>query len=461
MAQTIESRHVDTLVVGGGSAGLAAAIAAEKNGADTLLVEAGPSVGGELLSGLPVLGCHNARGDWIVGGIIEELLSGCKSLNGYAGAACDYRLTSAVCVDPSVMKIVVQELLAKYGVSVLLYTFAVDVVTNGNKVEGIVCYNKSGRVLITADVIIDCSGDGDLAVKAGANYEKGSSTDELQPISLIFQMGNVNFESYLAFLRDNPNEFLLAENPVYPSSKEDCAKEVYKAGPPFFTGLSAQGQLLRDAIESEEMFPTTAIYASTTNLDSEEVVLNTTRVTDIDATDPQQLSDALATLTDQVEQCTDFLRQEVPGFENAHLSRVSPRIGIRETRRVVGEYVLTREDVIDGKKSDTAIAKGAHHVDIHGKGTEQERIPVKDGGSYDIPFECLIPETIDNMFVAGRCLSADREAFGSVRVMGQCLATGQAAGTAAALYSHHDRDDTRSISIKQLQETLSEQGAIL
>lgn len=446
MGRKIRTEHVDVLVVGGGSAGVAAAIGARKRGAETVLVEAGPMVGGELLSGLPILGRLDARGERLVGGVLDELLEECRPLDGYAGDACDYRLTRATCIDPDVMKLVVQQLLARYGVRVLLYTFADDVVIAGDSVDGVIVANKKGRTLLTADFVVDCTGDGTVAIQAGADYEEGGADGAFQPISLVFQMSNVDFEDYLTFLRENPEEFSLAESPVYPDSKAECARRVYEAGAPFFTALSAQGEVLGDAIESGDMFSTTAIYTSTTSLPAREVTLNATRVADVDPTDPGAVSGALETLTEQVERCIKFLGERVPGFQSAHVTGIAPRVGIRETSRIVGEYVLTGDDVVEGRSFETAVARGGHHVDIHGSGTDQERIPVEDGGSYDIPYECLIPAGLENVLVAGRCLSADREALGSARVIGQCIATGQAAGTAAALGSRTGRTDSRELS---------------
>lgn len=441
----MQTAHVDVLVVGGGSAGIAAAIGARENDAETLLVEANPMVGGELRSGLPILGRLTARGDRIVGGVLDELLEGCRSLDGYAGDACDYRLTWATCVDPDVMQLVVTETLARYGVDVRVGTLATEVVVDGESVTGVVLTDGDGRTLVTADAVVDCTGDGSVAVQAGADFAAGGADGEFQPVSLVFQVAGVDFDDYLAFVRDNPGEFILAENPVYPDSAAECARQVHDDGAPFFTALHAGGDLLGSAIDAGDVFPTTAIYASTTSLAAQAVTLNATRVADLDPTDPGAVSAALTTLTDQVGQCLRFLTDAVPGFGSAHLAGVAPRIGVRESRRVVGEYVLTGDDVVAGRSFETAVARGAHHVDLHGSGTDQTRVPVADGGSYDIPYECLVPAGLENVLVAGRCLSADREAFGSARVIAQCVGTGQAAGAAAAMCAECGRDDVRDV----------------
>src|SRR5690554_2498941 len=396
MPQVVRSRDYDVVVVGAGSAGVAAALAAARNGARTLLLESGPMVGGELISGLPIDGALNARGEWIVGGVMRELLEASDALGGYVGPVFDWRLNWGVCFDPEILKIVLIEELARRGVTMLLYTLAEDVVMNNGTLEGIIAVNKNGRMLITADVYIDCSGDGDLAITAGADYQQGSATGETQPVSLVFRLGNVDYAEYLSFMRDNSDQFILAENPVITKSRAECAAAVADAGLPFSV-LDADGKLMNAAIEQGRMFETTAVYMWPTSLQRREVGLNTTRVAKLDATDMDALSGALSTLTTQVRQCTTFLQDDVPGFGSSHLSGVAPRVGIRETRRIVGEYELSTEDVLEGRKSAHGIAKGAHHVDLHGSGCDQERIPVKDGRSYDIPYECLVPVGLENV----------------------------------------------------------------
>ena len=166
-------------------------------------------------------------------------------------------------------------------------------------------------------------------------------------------------------------------------------------------------------------------------------------------------------LAEQLKTAIRFLNQRVPGFENAVLSSVASRLGVRETGRIVGEYELKQDDVIHGEKFSSAIGQGTHHVDIHGAGVSQVRIPVENGAAYDIPFECLLPQGVKNVIVAGRCISSDRGANGSVRVMGSCMVTGQAAGLASAIATEQGIEDFRDIDIEHLRENLREQGVIL
>lgn len=460
MAASIGNRHFDVVVVGAGSAGVAAALAAARHGSKTLLLESGPMVGGELISGLPIDGALNARGEWIVGGVMRDLLDTCSELGGYVGPVFDWRLNWGVCFDPEMLKVVLVEELAKRGVTTLLYSMAQDVVAAGGRIQGILVANKNGRALVTGDVFIDCSGDGDVAIAAGAEFRQGGKGGETQPVSLVFRLGNVDYAEYLDFMRENPDQFMLGENPVIEKSRAECAAAVADGGKPFSV-IDARGSLLDTAIREGRMYETTAVYMWPTSIQRREVGLNTTRLANIDATNVDALSASLATLTTQVRMCMGFLREEVPGFGDAHLGGVAPRVGIRETRRVVGDYELTADDVLEGRKSERGVAKGSHHVDLHGAGRDQERIPVRDGRSYDIPYDCLIPRGLSNVLVAGRCFSSSREANGSARVMGPCMAMGEAAGTAAALMSAGGMRDTREVPITTLRETLRSQGGIV
>lgn len=460
MYSAVKTRNYDVVIVGAGSSGVSAAISAARRGAKTLLIDSGPNVGGELLSGLPIDGALNARGEWIVGGVMRELLDASSELDGYVGEVFDWRLNYGVCFDPEVMRIVLVEALAKAGVTTLLYTLVQEPVIKGGRVAGLLVVNKNGRLLITAETFVDCSGDGDVAIAAGAPFEAGGPSGEMQPVSLVFRVGGVDYERYLRYMKDNPDQFILAENPVINKTAAECAAAVYERGLPFSV-LDANGELMDEAIASGRLFETTAIYMWPTSLKRQEVGLNTTRLARLDATNIERLSESLTSLTDQVRKATTFLRERVPGFEDSHLAGIAPRVGIRETRRVMGEYVLSTDDVLEGRKFPTGVAKGSHHVDLHGAGRDQERIPVKDGRSYDIPFECLIPRHLANVLVAGRCFSSSRAANGSARVMGPCMAMGQAAGTAAAMAVERGLNDVRDLSVDTLREAIKAQGGVV
>jgi len=462
MSQIRQERY-DVVVIGGGSAGVAAAIAAARNGARTVLVDAGPMIGGEMLSGIPIDGCLSTRGEWVVGGIVRELFAECDRMGGYVGPINDYRSLNVVAVDPEVMKLAVVNKVREAGVTLLLYTFADDVIVENGKVTGVIVLNKNQRTLLTADVFIDCSGDGDIAVGAGAPFEIGNAeTGDLQPVTMVFRMLGVETEPLLRFVREHPENFGLAEYADKRMTPAEAAEGLYKQGLPKVF-LVANGPLMNQAIAAGDLYKTSMIAVTPISIARKEVSLNTTRIGNLDATKTDQLSKALPDLLDQVWQCARFMTKYVPGFEKAVFSGIAPRIGIRETRRIMGEYVLTRDDIMEARKRSDGIGKGAHELDVHGSGTKHIRSTIKDGGSYDIPFDCLVPRSVRNVMVAGRCLSATREAHSSARVMGTCMAMGQAVGTAAAMCTTANvwSGDVREVQVSRLRDILRDQGAVL
>jgi len=452
--------NYDVVVVGAGAAGVTAAAAAAKFGKSTLLIESGSVPGGELISGIPVDGAVNARGEWIMGGIGRELFDECTRLGGYIGRVNDHRLIYYVAFDPEIMKIAIVRVLNRYGVDLLLHSFVCGVNATAGRVYSLTVMNKSGLTEIQSGVFLDCSGDGDLSVLSGASFVKGGGAGAFQPVSLMFRLSGVETEPLLDFARKNPESLALGESETMRAGRTDVelAESLYRQGQPAVF-LKGNGPLMGDAIRKGDLFPTALIMIQPTSKARKEVCLNATRVANIDATDTAALSGTLGILMEQVLQCTEFMRTHVPGFQDATLAATAPRLGIRETRRIVGEYSLTGSEVLEGKKSTEGVAKGCHHVDIHQDGTGQIRIPVANGGSYDIPWGCLLPKGLGNVLVAGRCVSSDRDANGSLRVMGSCMGMGHAIGIAATLLQQGQ--DVRELPIKVLREALRHSGVIL
>lgn len=456
--------EADIVVLGAGAAGIAAAMAAARTGARTLLLEAGPIPGGELISGIAIDGALNARGEWILGGVGRELLAECERMGGYIGPLNDFRLIWYVCLDPEVMKLAVASSLSRAGVRLWLQTFATAVHATDGRVESLVVVNKEGETEVRAPLFIDCSGDADIVRGAGGKVRKGGPQGELQPVSLMFRMSGVETGPLLGFLREHPEHFALGESDAIRAGRTDrqLADAAAEQGQPTVF-LKGNGPLLEGAIARGEMYPTALIMIQPTSAARREVCLNTTRVGGIDGTRTGDLSATLASLAGQVWQCSEFMRRNVPGFANAAYAGIATRIGVRETGRIDGAATLQREDVLQARKRADGIGKGSHHVDIHQPGTGQIRIPVRDGGSYDIPWGCLLPRDIANVAAAGRVLSADREAHGSARVMGPCLAMGQAVGTAAAmlLEAGMPNPEFQAIDVQALRSRLKAEGAVL
>jgi hypothetical protein len=460
---TLKHLNYDVAVIGGGAAGIGAAIAAAKTGARTILVEAGPIFGGELLSGMSIDGVLNGRGEWVVRGVADEIFEECRKMDGFIGPLHDYRLICYVCVDPEIMKIAVMRVLERHGVTPALYTQLTDVVCDNGTVKSAILVHKNTRTALSAKYFIDASGDGDLAFLAGAPTEFSDESGELQPLSLMFRMSGVENEPLLRFVRDNAPSLAVGESEAVRAGRTDeqLAQAIHDQGEPtiFFRG---NGPFLGGAIQRGEMAPTALIMIMPTSKARKEVCVNATRIAEnISGLDALGVSGAVSRLMEQVWNTAEFLKAHCPGFENAVFAGMAPRVGIRETRRVMGEYVLSGDEAAKAVKQRDVITKGAHHIDIHQDGTRQVRIPIADGGSYDIPFGCLIPRDVKNVLTAGRCISTDRTANGTTRMMGQCLGTGHAAGTAAAMCIAKGHEDIRQLPVKDLQAKLREQGAVL
>jgi len=411
------SEH-DVVVAGGGTAGVAAAVAAARNGADTILIERYGFLGGTMTAGLvnPFMTFHAGK-EQIIKGIFQEIIDRLKDMDGYD------EKTKAF--DNEVMKIVLDQMIKETGVKLLLHTYIADaLVTKGNAIRGVEAYNKSGRQVVLGKVIIDATGDGDVAVMAGAPYEKGREEDGLtQPMTLNFRMGGVDVERM--------------------PSREKINK--------LFEEAKAKGEI---KIPRENV-----LYFLTTR--KGEIHFNTTRIVKVDGTKADDLTYAEIEGRRQMVELIKFLKEKVSGFENAYLMMSAVQVGVRETRRIIGEYVLTGEDIVKARKFSDVIARGSYPIDIHsptGEGTIIKRLP--PGESYDIPYRCIVPKKVENLLIAGRCISCTHEAQAAIRVIPIVVAIGQAAGTAAALAAKL-HVSPRKMDVSLLQETLKKQGAIL
>ena len=449
----------DVAVLGAGSAGVAAAIAAAKNGAKTILIERSATLGGDLLSGLPIDGCRSSNGEWIVGGVAREIFAECDRWNGYIGSIYDRRNIWIVMINPNVMSLALLHKLDEYGVTIMPYTQVTDAHYQNGRIESLTLTNKTQAFTLKAKCYLDCTGDADVATMCGVPFEMGDEEGELQPATIVFHFRNVEPKKLLGFMLEHPENCGLGENPLMPKTAKELAQELYDLGYPkaFF---SSKGPLMHNAIESEELHSCSMLAVTPNSKDGTVVTINTTRVVLKNCTDAIVLGDATLELARQVENAAAFIIKHIPGFENAEFSGIAPRLGIRESRRIVGEYRLSSDDVKNARKRDDGVCKGGHEVDIHGKAEKHVRFTIKDAGSYDIPLDCLLPIGVTNLMVAGRSLSSDRVAHSSARVMGTCMAMGQAVGTAAALCASQSIDP-RALDVQSLRQLLKEQGAIL
>ncbi|MFZ7134423.1 MAG: FAD-dependent oxidoreductase [Eubacteriales bacterium] len=472
----------DVVVVGGGPAGIGAAIAASRAGCSTILVERYQYLGGMLTGSL--IGSwmakwrsHKGRKSIVspetnysnvqtIKGIAQEMIDRLMKIGAAYGEPG--KASMSVLGDPEIMKFVLDEMVLEAGVELMLDTNFCDLLLEGQLIKGVIVANKSGIHLIKSKIFIDASGDGDLAALAGIPYVKGRESDgRTMPVSLAFVLGNVNLERTIEYLKDKPGELDMG-------TYED-AKRLYHEGKPI--DLLGFRELLNRAHENGD-FPLASgaknpipIFCIMPVLKDGKYIKNMTlhiidMAYNVDATDASQLTASYIAVRKRLVVLLSVIKKYIPGYENSFLVYSGSQLGVRESRRFIGEYFLTKDDLLASKKFDDAIASCGGTMNIHSEvgGTVRE---VSGGRVYDvieepfqIPYRCLISKKIDNLLIAGRCISIDRPALGSLRSTSVCMALGQAAGTGAAI-SVETGKNPRKIDIKRLRQDLLNQNVMI
>lgn len=424
--------QADVVVVGGGLAGVSAAIAAARAGASVILIERYGYLGGTATAAMVAhFGPYVSGGKQVVYGVFYEMVRRLQA----RGACPDGRQ-----FDPEQLKIVLSDMVSEAGVKMLLHSFAMGAVVEKGKIAGVIVATKSSAFVVRGRVVIDCTGDGDIAAAAGAAYEKGQGVDDYaQSGTLMFFMGNVNVDKAMAYRQ--------SQDRVRWSSASGYVD-------PLVTRAIAAGDLPKD-IGITYLYPQPSVQPRT-------VMLNLINVLHVDATDVRSLTNAEVEGRRRVDIVSRFLKKYYPGFEYSYLERVGDVLGVRETRRIVGEYTMTAKDVLSGRRFPDGIGSGCAPIDLHSSDGRHgvASLRLKPGDFYDIPYRCLVPKKVDNLLVAGRCVSATHAAMGSVRWMPTASVTGQAAGAAAALAVRQDVTP-RELDVQLLRKTLAQQGAYI
>ena len=442
-------------VVGGGPAGVCAAIAAARTGAKVLLIESGNCLGGMATIGQvnPFMTSFDKSGDnMIIRGLFAEIIDRLVA----RGAAIQPRdvppgqsFTSYITVghnhtapfDAEVLKVVLDEMCEEAGVQVLFHSSFISPIMEGNAVRGLVIATKAGLRAVSAQMVIDCTGDADVAFRSGVPCEMGDeASGRIQPATMFFRIGNVDLAKVDADIEANRDNFYRKNGVNYRSfhwrvseARENGDWDLQRVSIGMFRGVR-----------------------------EDEWNINTSRIMGVDGTDPDSVTQAEITGRKQVQEIFRFLKKYVPGCENAILESTPAHVGIRETRHIKGEYVLNTDDVLQGNVPDDSILLAANSIDVHGRygPMSNEYVTVENGEYYGVPYRCLVPLNVENLLVAGRCVSATSEAAGAIRVMPPCMALGQAAGTAAALALKNDVS-VRNLDTALLKETLKKQNAYL
>jgi FAD-dependent oxidoreductase family protein len=441
----------DVLVVGGGNAGCAAALAAARNGASTLLVERYGFLGGTATAAMvgPWMTFHSGE-ERIVGGIAQEIVERLTERGaspGHVRDASDYVATITP-FDPEIHKALLFEMMREARVDLLLHAYFLDALRDGaGAVAGARFATVAGLRETRATVTIDATADAYVAASAGVAVQQGDAKGRVQPATLIFRLSHVDLAETARYLREHPEE-MRTSLPV-----EQRTPERLTAVAGFYT-LWERAKARGDVSVQRELV---SFFATPY---PDEVTVNMTRVVDIDPLDPDDLTRAEVESRAQVMELFAFFKRDVPGFANCRLSATATQVGIRESRRIVGVYTLTRDDVLQARSFDDAVARSAYPIDIHnpsGSGTTTQRLP--PGAAYEIPYRCLVPANIEGLLVAGRCISTTHEALASTRLTPTVMTLGQAAGTAAAIATER-KIQPRAVDAQELRARLARDGAL-
>lgn len=414
----------DVIVIGGGPAGCSAAIASAREGSKTLLIEALGQLGGLGTAGMVPAWCPFSDGEKIIyRGLAEKIFRESKKAVPHEPEdKLDW-----VSINPEYLMSVYDNMVTAAGVNVLFFSQVAAVEMDSNDVvDALIVSNKAGLTAYKAKVYIDCTGDGDVAAWAGANYFKGDNQGELQKSTLCFSLANVDTYNYIT----GPN--------LHHANTNSASIQAAKTG----------------------RYPLLDTHCCSNLVGPDVVQFNANHIKIADTTDPKQLSDAMLTGRRMAMQHLEMLKEFRPEtFGSAFIARTAIIPGIRDSRRIEGDYIFTVEDWMARKSFDDEIGRNAYFLDVHKAGYEE--VHYGKGESHGIPYRCLTPKGLKNVLVAGRCISTDEHAFGSLRVMPCCLVTGEAAGLAASLATVQSKSDVHKIDIQKLRRRLREEGQYL
>ena len=433
----------DLIVVGGGPAGVGAAISAAKNGLKTAIVERHSILGGNWTNGyvLSILGVYTYDGSQkIVGGIVDEIVDELKKIGGTKGKSGNF-----IPFRPDEMKLVLGNLIKNYGIDLYTNSLVAGVEMSGKTISAIVVNGKDGEKRISGKFYADTSGDADLAMLAGLETSSGKEVTGLhQDATMPFRISGIDVDKVVKFSKENPTLIGVVMN--------GNVLERIRIQPVLVEKAKVDHKLYLPYANSEFLFCTSR---------EGEFVCNATHVPVNDFTSGAEVAKISIDARKQILSSINFLKKNVAGFEDSYLVDSASYIGLRETRRAVGEYVLKESDVLGNARFENAIARCGHPLEIHDQGKVlYKHLNGGDASWYHVPFGSIVVKDVDNLFVAGRCLSAEFNAQASARVTGTALAMGHAVGVAAML-AIKNSISAKEVDIKELQSVLTLQGAIL
>jgi len=428
--------ETDVLVVGSGPGGLAAALASAREGVDTMLVERYGCFGGNITQ-VPVesIGWYRHEGTVESEGIGVEFEARAREM----GASRKESQSCSQALDADMFKYVADKLVAEAGIVPILHCFAVGTVMEGGSITGIITESKSGRQAILAKRVIDATGDADIAYRCGVPYRKDPK-EKLQGLSVGFGCSGVDRNKFLEYVREHP------------ASLKDWAKETAgKEDDLFSPYLSEPFSKAREAGEIPENVLMGGYWSSLTEA-GEATYMNMVYMRNLDPTDVRDLTRAEMEGRQQALLAIAALKRYTPGFENAKLRTFGASVGIRESRKIIGEYIITGHDVRNEARFEDSIGIFPEFLDAY------FLVVIPTTGRYfQVPYRIMIPQNVENLLVAGRCVAGDKISHAAIRQMMCCTVTGQGAGVAAAV-SVKDNVSCRQVNITKVQKALEKQG---
>jgi hypothetical protein len=435
---TVEAPRIasaDVVVVGSGSAGSSAAIAAARSGASVMLIEKQGFLGGistavlDTFYGFYTPGSRSLK---VAGGVSDDVVSGLRQLGPVLERPNTYGAGTGVTYNSEHLKLVWERLATEAGVRILVHAFLQDVMVRDGRVEELLVATKAGLVRVAGRSFVDASGDADLVFHAGFGFELAGEQDPAQTLTTTFRMVNVD---------------LAARKRISTAEMHELMGEAADSGD--YDLPRREGS---DHITPIEGMIATVMTRLPSYRQQDGRIIN--------ATDPELLAEAEIRGRRQAMEYARFLRDKVPGYEAASLVALSTQIGVRETRRVYGDYRMTRDDVLGARRFDDEIGLCGAPLEDHHPGADTRWQYLPDGEVVGIPYRSLLVRDSANTLVAGRCFSATHDAHASVRSMAQTMAMGQAAGTAAALATASG-SDPRELDTAVLRDRLRQDGAVL